>query len=162
CAIEFRHLVERRTWRAFWDTIFMLSSALLALCFGAALGNGVRGVPLDANDSFFEPLWTHFGGRGRRGILAVLTVLVGVAASRSPSRIRPGRCGSSRANCGPARGIPDSGAGDQRPAHASASRSTIHALVGASLTATRIARGPSPEPMPAASRTKSPRARTRS
>ena len=36
---------------------------------------------------------------------------------------------------------------------ASARRSIIHALVRASFTASRIARGPSPEPMPAASRT---------
>src|SRR5690349_12440970 len=40
------------------DTIFMVSSLLLPVFFGAALGNVIRGVPLDNEATFFLPLWT--------------------------------------------------------------------------------------------------------
>src|SRR5215213_2429518 len=33
---------------------------LFAFFYGAALGNVVRGVPLDENGNFFQPLWTDF------------------------------------------------------------------------------------------------------
>jgi cytochrome d ubiquinol oxidase subunit II len=79
-AIELRHQVQHALWRSFWDRIFAVSSVLLAVCFGAALGNVVRGVPLDAKGEFFEPLWTHGGVRGATGILDWYTVLVGVLA----------------------------------------------------------------------------------
>ena len=56
--IEFRHRIHHPLWRSFWDAAFALGSTLLALFFGAALGNVVRGVPLRADGYFFEPLWT--------------------------------------------------------------------------------------------------------
>ena len=46
--------------------------------FGAALGNVVRGVPLDASGYFFEPLWTTFKLGPQPGILDWYTVLIGV------------------------------------------------------------------------------------
>src|SRR5258708_2325387 len=36
------------------------TSLLLVLFLGAALGNVVRGVPLDGQGNFLEPLWTNF------------------------------------------------------------------------------------------------------
>lgn len=51
-AIEFRSHVENPLWRGFWDVVFCLASLLLALLFGAAVGNVVRGVPLDAQGNF--------------------------------------------------------------------------------------------------------------
>ena len=48
--------------------------------FGAALGNVVRGVPLDASGYFFEPLWTNFRLGEETGILDWYTILVGVLA----------------------------------------------------------------------------------
>src|ERR1700678_4121770 len=57
--IELRSHVEERVWQGFFDTIFGVSSILLAIFFGAALGNVVRGVPLNAEGYFFEPLWTN-------------------------------------------------------------------------------------------------------
>src|ERR1700687_2766275 len=42
--IEFRSHIEEPVWSNFFDVIFSLSSALLAIVFGAALGNVVRGV----------------------------------------------------------------------------------------------------------------------
>src|SRR5271167_4536018 len=78
--IEFRAHIENRVWQDFFDVVFSVSSILLAVFFGAALGNVVRGVPLDAAGRFFEPLWTNFSPRGQTGILDWYTVLVGVAA----------------------------------------------------------------------------------
>jgi cytochrome d ubiquinol oxidase subunit II len=53
---------------------------LLAFFFGAALGNVVRGVPLDSSGYFFEPLWTNFRLGDETGILDWYTILVGVLA----------------------------------------------------------------------------------
>ncbi len=78
--IDFRIHVESRVWQAFFDVIFSGSSILLAVFFGAALGNFVRGVPLDASGYFFEPLWTNFKLGPRTGILDWYTVLIGVMA----------------------------------------------------------------------------------
>ncbi len=79
-SIEFRNHLEGPIWGPFWDVVFALASALLAVFFGAALGNVVRGVPLQADGSFFEPLWTDWRPRGETGILDWYTVPVGLAA----------------------------------------------------------------------------------
>src|SRR6266581_2418277 len=59
-SIEFRNHLTSLVWQPFWDVVFAGASALLAIFFGAALGNVVRGVPLDASGDFFLPLWTNF------------------------------------------------------------------------------------------------------
>jgi cytochrome bd ubiquinol oxidase subunit II len=79
-SVEFRSHVDSPIWAAFWDVVFGGSSLLLAVFFGAALGNVIRGVPLDATGKFFEPLWTNFLPGPNAGILDWYTVLVGVAA----------------------------------------------------------------------------------
>jgi cytochrome d ubiquinol oxidase subunit II len=79
-SIEFRNHLHGEVWRPLWDAIFAASSALLAVFFGAALGNVVRGVPLDANGEFFLPLWTDWTAGPDPGILDWYTVLIGVAA----------------------------------------------------------------------------------
>src|SRR5438270_4342094 len=43
--IEFRTHIENPVWQSFFDTVFFGASALLAIFFGAALGNVIRGVP---------------------------------------------------------------------------------------------------------------------
>jgi len=75
--IDFRIHLENRVWQAFFDVVFSGSSILLAVFFGAALGNVVRGVPLDASGYFFEPLWTNFKLGPRTGILDWYTILIG-------------------------------------------------------------------------------------
>ncbi len=76
--IEFRAHVRNPVWQNFFDVVFSVSSILLAIFFGAALGNVVRGVPLDATGYFFEPLWTNFFDLGpQTGILDWYTVLIG-------------------------------------------------------------------------------------
>src|ERR1700687_3032148 len=76
--IEFRAHIENRVWQEFFDVIFSISSILLAVFFGAALGNVVRGVPLDLSGNFFEPLWTNFKLGPLTGILDWYTVLISV------------------------------------------------------------------------------------
>ncbi len=78
--IEFRHHIEEPVWKSFFDAIFSISSILLAIFFGAALGNVVRGVPLNTEGYFFEPLWTNFRVGTNNGILDWYTVLCGVVA----------------------------------------------------------------------------------
>ena len=79
-SIEFRNHVAGAIWTPFWDAGFAFASTLLAIFYGAALGNVVRGVPFDANGHFFEPLWTNFSPRGQTGILDWYTVTIGLAA----------------------------------------------------------------------------------
>src|ERR1700726_337412 len=74
--IEFRAHIGNRVWQEFFDVIFSISSILLAVFFGAALGNVVRGVPLDSTGYFFEPLWTNFKLGPLTGILDWYTVLI--------------------------------------------------------------------------------------
>lgn len=76
--IEMRHQMEDPLWTQFWDAIFALSSAMLALFLGVALGNILRGVPLDEEGRFFEPLWTNFRVGESTGILDWYTLLVGL------------------------------------------------------------------------------------
>jgi cytochrome bd ubiquinol oxidase subunit II len=78
--IEFRHQVHHPMWTKFWDVVFSLSSALLAIFLGAALGNVVRGVPLNADGYFFEPLWTTFTVVPEAGILDWYTVIIALVA----------------------------------------------------------------------------------
>src|SRR4051795_10595627 len=56
--IELRHQVADPLWRTACDTILWLSSATLALVFGVALGNLVRGVPLGRDGYFHLPLFS--------------------------------------------------------------------------------------------------------
>ncbi len=79
-SIEFRNHVESEVWTPLWDFVFCASSLLLAIFYGAALGNVVRGVPLDKTGYFFEPLWTNWRLGEVSGILDWYTVLVGVLA----------------------------------------------------------------------------------
>src|SRR5271170_4840525 len=79
-SLEFRGHVGGHIWPVLWDACFSLASILLAVFYGAALGNVVRGVPLDSYGRFFEPLWTDFQPHGQTGILDWYTVLVGVTA----------------------------------------------------------------------------------
>ncbi len=79
-SIEFRSHVENALWPPLWDVVFSASSALLAIFFGAALGNVVRGVPLNREGFFFLPLWVDFRVSSSPGILDWYTVLIGLAA----------------------------------------------------------------------------------
>ncbi len=51
-AMELRNHLASDLWRQFWDAAFWLSSTFLIVLFGVALGNLLRGVPLDAHGYF--------------------------------------------------------------------------------------------------------------
>ncbi len=64
--LEFRSQFKFQMWKDIWDSSFGVSSLLLALFFGIALGNIIRGVNLGGVESgvslyesqyFFLPLW---------------------------------------------------------------------------------------------------------
>jgi cytochrome bd ubiquinol oxidase subunit II len=63
-------------WQSAWNFVFVLSSVLLAVLFGTALGNVIRGVPLDGTGQFSMSLFSDFGVRGRVGILDWYTLSV--------------------------------------------------------------------------------------
>jgi len=79
-SIELRSHISSAMWKPFWDVTFGLSSALLALLYGAALGNVIRGVPLDSSGYFFLPLWTDLQPDRDAGIVDWYTLLVGGAS----------------------------------------------------------------------------------
>ncbi len=78
--IEFRTHIGNSVWQGLFDAIFSVSSILLIIFYGAALGNVIRGVPLGPDGYFFEPLWTTFRLGPHPGILDWYTIMSGVVA----------------------------------------------------------------------------------
>src|SRR5690242_3546991 len=78
--IELRMHLDGTVWRGFFDGCFAISSLLLTVFYGAALGNVVRGVPLNKEGYFFLPLWTNWRPGPDPGILDWYTVLGGLIA----------------------------------------------------------------------------------
>lgn len=79
-SIEFRSHIEDAMWHAFWDAMFAVASTLAPILFGAALGNLIRGVPLDARGWFTLSFFETFSPWGRVGTLDWYTVLAGALA----------------------------------------------------------------------------------
>lgn len=77
-SIELRSHQANPLWRQLFDAIFALSSAVLALVLGVALGNVLRGVPIDATGYFAAPLFTNFGLGGELGAIDWYTASVGL------------------------------------------------------------------------------------
>ena len=87
--LELRGQIKNRMWEAIWDKAFGVASLLLALFFGIALGNIVRGVNLgmvtdgvSAHEAhyFFLPLWnSSFSPHAEHlGVIDWFTLLLGV------------------------------------------------------------------------------------
>ena len=87
--LEFRSLINSNMWRTIWDKAFGVSSLLLALFFGVALGNVVRGVNLGGVTNgvslyeghyFFLPLWNStFSPLGEfPGVIDWFTIIIGL------------------------------------------------------------------------------------
>jgi cytochrome bd ubiquinol oxidase subunit II len=72
--------INDRLWQGFWDFVFVFANFLLAILFGAAAGNVVRGVPLDANGDFTMAFFTDFGVHGHVGLLDWYTVSFAIFA----------------------------------------------------------------------------------
>jgi cytochrome bd ubiquinol oxidase subunit II len=80
-SVELRSHIESPVWASFWDGTFFVGSSLLAVFYGAALGNVVRGVPIGEEGYFFQPLWRNFSPTNPEpGILDWYTVLTGILA----------------------------------------------------------------------------------
>ena len=75
-SLEVGGVLKDPLWRTGWDFAFVASNILLAVLIGTALGNVVRGVPLDASGQFTLPFFTHFSPHGNVGILDWYTVSV--------------------------------------------------------------------------------------
>jgi cytochrome d ubiquinol oxidase subunit II len=87
-AIEFRGQLSSTLWHEAWDFVFAAASALLAFVAGVALGNIIRGFPLDAGRHFHLDLFAHgwLGGEDSpgaqtRGIVDGYTALVGALSA---------------------------------------------------------------------------------
>lgn len=78
--VELRMHLEDRVWRGMFDGSFAIASLLLTIFFGAALGNVIRGVPLQADKYFFLPLWTNWRVGPQPGILDWYTIIAGLVA----------------------------------------------------------------------------------
>src|SRR3984957_3017715 len=79
-SIELRSHLASPVWRSFFDGLFAFSSVLLAIFYGAALANVIRGVPIGPDSYFFLPLWTNWRVGPSPGILDWYTVIGGVLA----------------------------------------------------------------------------------
>lgn len=55
-AIEFRSKQPMAWWRWVWDILFSIGSFLIALILGVAIGNLIRGIPLDPHKEFIGTL----------------------------------------------------------------------------------------------------------
>ena len=89
--LELRGQVNNAMWHKIWDKAFGIASLLLALFFGLALGNVVRGVNLGIVENgvstqepiyFFVPLWNpEFSPFSEHlGIIDWFTILLGLVA----------------------------------------------------------------------------------
>jgi cytochrome d ubiquinol oxidase subunit II len=87
--LEFRGQFSYQMWRDFWDKAFGVSSLLLALFFGIALGNVLRGVNLGGVENgvslyeghfFFLPLWNgSFSPLSTHpGVIDWFTIVIGL------------------------------------------------------------------------------------
>ena len=71
-SIEFRSKFHFGWWRGFWDFGFFASSLVATLLYGVAIGNGMRGLPLDERGEYVGGLWNLLNGYSLlTGILAV-------------------------------------------------------------------------------------------
>ena len=89
--LEFRSQFKYQMWKDIWDASFGVSSLLLALFFGIALGNVVRGVNLGGVENgvsayeghyFFLPLWdSSFSPLSETpGVIDWFTIIIGLIA----------------------------------------------------------------------------------
>jgi cytochrome d ubiquinol oxidase subunit II len=77
-SLEFGGHVSDPMWQTFWDAVLGVSSIVLAILLGAALGNVVRGVPLGPDGSFSMALFTNFRTTGEVGLLDWYTLSTAV------------------------------------------------------------------------------------
>jgi cytochrome bd ubiquinol oxidase subunit II len=104
-SIEMRGQSHNELWRALWDFVFAAASVGLVVLFGVALGNLLRGFPLDARGMVVLPLFADFTPSPPTGLLDWYTV--GIAAFALAALVRHAAlfvawktAGDLRARCG--------------------------------------------------------------
>ena len=75
-----RNLTRNSASHSLPDLLFGISSVLLSLFFGVLMGNVVRGVPLNAAGSFYEPVWDGLKLSANPGIIDWFTALTSLVA----------------------------------------------------------------------------------
>ena len=78
--VELRMHLDSPVWSGLFNGCFGIASLLLTIFYGVALGNVVRGVPLQRDGYFFLPLWTNWRVGSQPGILDWYTVIAGLLA----------------------------------------------------------------------------------
>lgn len=56
-SMEFRSKEKSKTWRSFWDGAFFVSSLLVTLLFGVAVGGAMLGIPTDQTFEYTGGFW---------------------------------------------------------------------------------------------------------
>jgi cytochrome d ubiquinol oxidase subunit II len=79
--VELRMHLDSPVWAGFFDGCFAISSLLLTIFYGAALGNVIRGVPLEKDSYFSLPLWTNWQPGPHPGVLDWYTVIAALVAA---------------------------------------------------------------------------------
>lgn len=77
-SIELRSHEPFKPWHDFWDTMLQFSSILIAIVFGVAFGNIIRGVPLSNSGYFAIPLFTDMLPYPPIGVLDFYTLTAGI------------------------------------------------------------------------------------
>ena len=75
-AIEFRSKNRYPAWRKTWDWAIFLGSLIPALLWGVALGNLLRGVPIDANMNYVGNFFTLLNPYALLGGVTMLSVFI--------------------------------------------------------------------------------------
>ena len=75
-AFEFRSKDKHPRWRATWDWLICVGSAVPALLWGVALGNLLRGVPIDADMNYVGGFFNLLNPYALLGGLTTLTMFI--------------------------------------------------------------------------------------
>ncbi len=68
-SFEFRSKIESEKWKSNWDKVIFVTSLLLALLFGVALSNLIKGVPIDKSMNYVG---------GFFDLISIYTLLAGI------------------------------------------------------------------------------------
>jgi len=80
-SLEMRSHFREPVWQTACDILFPISSFLVAFSLGTAVGNVLRGVPLDTQGRIFLPLWTNLSLDGKSAIFDWYTLIAGFLAA---------------------------------------------------------------------------------
>ncbi len=68
-SFEFRSKVDSASWKKMWDTLFGIGSLLPSILFGVAIGNILRGLPIDSQGQYIGSFF---------GLLNPYSIIVGL------------------------------------------------------------------------------------